>query len=229
MPIIDIIIFVIIISCILTGLVRGFLRTSVQFGISLIAVCVAILLAPTLALLFTDVIHLDAELAHVFANTLTPFCVSSTGGAIDNVALHQFAQVYFGQEYWVGYVDGVESVEFIGKLSFGVAKSVIILLSFFILFSLIKIILGLIAGLIRALNRKRVYGWVARSTGAMVGLIDGILTIFLLFATLYIVVPAVPSLDLIIQNQLPQNPVSAFLYNLIEDFMAGVIQPWSLK
>lgn len=228
MPILDILIFIIILSYALAGLVRGFLKTSVQLGITIISLGIAILLAPTLCLLFTDVLHIDTQLASTFANTLNPYCISSTGGALDNAVLHQFAQLTLGHDYWLNYVGGVENAEFIALLSYAVAKNILVLISFLIIFAFLRIILGLICSFIRAINRKRVYGWIARSFGAILGLIEAIITILLILSIIYIFSPTAPSFGTEFVKILSNNPITEWIYNLVADLLNGIILPWTL-
>lgn len=226
---IDLLLILVIICYALSGLVRGFLKTSTRFGGSLFSLCIAILLAPTLASLFIDVLHLNSDLGIAINAVITPYCVSSSGGALDHSALHQFAQMMYGHDYWINYVGGVESPEFIAKISFALADSVLILLSFFIIFAILRIVWGLVCGLIRALNRKRVFGWVARSTGALVGVLEGILIVVLILSLIHTITPVVPAFGNIIQNLLTQNPVTNWMYGLLNDFLTGVLLPWMIK
>lgn len=229
MPWIDIVIFVILAAYVITGLVRGFLRSSVRFGNTVIAICVGILLAPTLALLFTNVIHLDSSISQLISSSITGYCVSDTGTQINDEFLHQFAQFSLGNEYWLNYPNGVESPEFIAKLAYAITDNLIVLISFFIVFGMMRIIISCVCGFIRAINRKRAYGWVARTMGGLVSIFEGICVIWVAFCVVSALLPALPAQHDLIRHLLLSNPVSNWIFGISNDFYNGILLPWLLR
>ena len=226
---IDIAIFVVLITYFIVGLVRGFLCSSVRFGNTALALCASILLAPTLALLFTNVLHLDTTLSQVVSNSISSYCISDTGTQLDNTYLHKFAELTLGHDYWVNYAGGVESAEFIAKLSYAITDCLIVLFSSFIIFGLMRIIVSFICGFIRSINRKRTYGWIARAMGAIISLIEGICIVLVAFCVIGIIMPVAPALHHTIQDLLANNPITNWLFNLTQDFIDAGLLPWLMR
>ncbi len=225
----DITSFVIIAIYLVVGLSRGFLRSSIRFGNTALALCIAFLLAPTLSLLFTQTLHLDSSLSQLFTNTISGSCYSSSGTRLDNDILHRFSELTLGPEYWLNYTGGVESAEFIAKLSYALADSILVLICFFCIFGLTRILITLICGFIRAINKKRAFGWIARSTGALVSVLESVCVICIIFCTISTILPAVPSFSDGFVATLPSNPVCNWLFGIIQDFNDAVLLPWLLR
>ncbi len=226
---IDIAIFVVLVGYFIVGLVRGFFRSSMRFGNTALALCAGVLLAPTLALLFTNVFHLDTPLSQVISNSISSYCVSDTGTQLDNTYLHKFAELTLGHEYWLDYAGGVESAEFIAKLSYAITDCLMVLFSFFIVFGLMRIIVSFICGFIRSINRKRSYGWIARVSGAFVSLIEGACMVFVTFCVIGSIMPVAPTLHHTIQDILASNPVTNWLFTLTQDFLDAALLPWLMR
>ncbi len=228
MPLLDILVVLIILGSVFFGLVRGFLKTTVRFSVSILSLGLALLLTTTVASLFIDVLGLDSYVANVLSSSLSQFFVSSTGGPLDNTVLHEFAQLTLGQEYWLNYAGGVENVEFIALLSYSAATSLITLVSFLVTYTFLRIILGLIAALIRPLNRKRAFGWIARGFGGLVGLFESLVSILILLCIFHAFIPLAPGVGEGFLNLLNSNPITSWFYSLTHDLMQAIISPWLL-
>lgn len=229
MPWLDIAIIVILAIYAIVGLVRGFLKTAVRFGTTLLAVCAGLLLAPTVALLFTNVIHLDNTVSQLITNSISGFCISESGTQIDNIYLHQFAQMMLGHDYWLDYAGGVESAEFIAKFSYAITDCLFVLISFFIVFSLTRIIISFVCHFIKALNRRRVYGWVSRTVGAIISLFEGIFVILIGFVLVRMAMPIVPSLHGFVDSVFATSPFSSWLFAVANDFLNAGLLPWLMR
>lgn len=229
MPWLDIAILLILAIYIIIGLVRGFLKTSVHFGTTILAVSAGILLAPTVALLFTNVFQLDDQVSQLVTNSISSYCISDSGTQINDAYLHEFAQLLLGHDYWVNYAGGVESAEFIAKLSYALTDCIFVLISFFVVYGLVKIILNFTCHFIRAINRKRYFGWVARSCGAIVALFEGIFVILLGVVLIQMLMPAIPSVHSFVDSALATSPFSSWLFSVAGDFLDAALLPWMLR
>lgn len=226
---VDLLLFVILGTYFMVGLVRGFLRSAVRFGNTAISIVVGLLLAPTFALLFINIFHLDSVLAQVFTGSVSGYCISSTGTQIDNPYLHKFAEITLGQEYWTNYAGGVESAEFIAKFSYAIADALLVLISFFVVSGLMRIIMLFVCGFIRAINKKRAYGWIARIFGSLVSLCEGFFMILIVFCMVGVILPIAPSMHSAFDSILASNPVSNWLFGITRDFLDACLLPWWLR
>lgn len=226
---VDLILFIILGLYIFVGLVRGFLRSTVRFSNTAISIVTGLLLAPTFALLFTNVFHLDSVFVQMITNSVSSYCVSSTGTQIDNVYLHQFAELTLGHEYWANYVGGVSSAEFIAKFSYEIADLMLVVISFFIVSGIMRIIMLLVCGFIRAINKRRAFGWIARSFGAVVSLLEGIFMLWIAFCVVGAILPIVPTLHPAFDSVMASNPISNWLFGVTSDFLEAGLLPWWLR
>ena len=229
MPWLDIAIILVLAIYAVIGLVRGFLKTTVRFGTNILAVCACFLLAPTVALLFTNVIHLDGTVSQLISNSISGFCISESGTQLDNPYLHQFAQMMLGHEYWLDYAGGVESAEFIAKLSYSITDCLFVLISFFLVFGLTRIIISFICHFIRALNRRRVYGWISRTVGAIISLFEGIFAVLLVFVILRMAMPITPAIHEFVDSAFATSPFSSWLFSVANDFLNAGLLPWLMR
>lgn len=226
---VDLLLFIILGLYAFIGLVRGFLRSAIRFTNSAISVVVGLLLAPTFALLFTSVLGLDTVLSQVISNSVSGYCVSSSGTQLDNAFLHNFAEITLGHEYWLNYAGGVESAEFIAKFSYMISDALLVLISFFVVSGLVRIITLLVCGCVRAINRKRAYGWIARSFGAVVSLFEGIFVLWVVFCMLGFILPIAPATHNAVTEILSANPVTNWLFGITNDFLNALLLPWLMR
>lgn len=226
---VDLLLFVILGLYALVGLVRGFLRSAVRFGNTAISVITGLLLAPTFALLFINVFGLDTTLAQVITNSVSGYCVSSSGTQLDNEFLHKFAEITLGHEYWSDYAGGVESAEFVAKFSYMIADALLILISFFAVSGLMRIIMLFVCGFIRAINQKRTYGWIARGFGCLVSLFEGIFMIAVVFCMFGLILPIAPAIHPTVTEILSANPVTNWLFGITNDFLDALLLPWLMR
>ena len=227
MPWIDIVLIAIIVIYAIIGLSKGFLKSLLRFLNTLVVLVLSIFLGKYLAMGLESLFGLGSVLGANLEGALAPMCVSSGGGALDNVMLNNFAEILLGPEYWLMYgAQGVMSEEFIADFAGAVGHILAVAISIVIVYVILKLIFKLLSRFLKFLTEDRVIGWVERVFGSVIGIVEGALVIWLGFCVMYLVLPAIPMLAEQSTILFQLNGITAELFLIVSDFMEGIVIPF---
>ena len=223
---IDIAIIVIIVIYAIIGLSRGFMKSLLNFFGTLATLALSILLAKPVSNLLNNWFGLTDKLGEFMSGPLAPYCVSSSGGAIDNFFMDKFASLLMGSNYWQDFEGGVSSDAFISAFSNSVGSVLCVIISVVALYIIIRIVLALLGKLFKFLTRNRAIGGIDRFFGLLLGLVQGACVVFIILGIVYLISPAIPSLSDQLIGLLETNHITRELYNFIGEFIDGILLPW---
>ena len=223
---VDIAIIVIVLLYAIIGLSRGFLKSLLNFFGTLATLALSILLAKPVSGLLNNWFGLSDKLGDWISGSLAPYCVSSSNGAIDNFFMDKFATLLMGSNYWQNYEGGVSSDAFISAFSESVGSILCVIIAVFALYIIIRIVIALLGKLFKFLTRNRAIGGIDRFFGLVLGLVQGACVIFIILGIIYLIAPAIPALSDQLIGFLETNPLTRELYEIMGDFIDGILIPW---
>ncbi len=223
---VDIAIIVIILVYAILGLSRGFLKSLLRFFGTIATLALSILLSKPVSGLFEQWFGLSSKLGEFMSTTLAPYCSTSTGGPIDNFFMNKFAEILLGANYWQNYDGGVSSPEFISAFSGAVGSVLGVVVTTLILYIVIRILIALLGKLFKFLTRNRAIGGIDRFFGLILGIVEGAVAIFIVLGIVYLIVPIIPAFSGTVLDLLQVNHITQEIYNLVGEFIEGILLPW---
>ena len=221
-PIVDILIILVFIVFVLVGIYKGFWRSFISLFSVFVTLILAILLAKPVSMLLQNWFGFSTTLGNSFHGDIESHVNAhgTTGW------LGQAMNIIMGKEYMSNVTDNAVLVN---DFSFKLGQICNILICSVILYIIIRIVLLILAKLLKRLTENEIANGVDKSLGAVFGLLEGAVVVFVLCGIMFELCSFVIPIGDWFNGVLTHNKFTSLLYGWSTDILQNVILPFFIR